>query len=285
MTGITVPSTSPGAIVSSWMAPPASRWMGASSAVERRCSRSPRPDAANFPNRGYSRRHSDFSAYGLMTGGHPQPFRLISRSVGWSDRQEGFRMSDGESAERRSAIVLDLFDRYYDRVFAFARRSVGPNLAEDATQEAFLRLLQHPRLEELEISISYMLRVVQNILRRRHTRTARLREILEQEIKPRQRRKEADGTNGIYQRPEPRTVLENMDLELALNRLSNDERDTIRLVVCEGLSYAEAARSLGVSVTTVNNWRHRGLARLRGLVHAEGVLHQKRNRTCRGQTG
>ena len=194
-------------------------------------------------------------------------------------------MSDGESAERRSAIVLDLFDRYYDRVFAFARRSVGPNLAEDATQEAFLRLLQHPRLEELEISISYMLRVVQNILRRRHTRTARLREILEQEIKPRQRRKEADGTKGIYQRPEPRTVLENMDLELALNRLSNDERDTIRLVVCEGLSYAEAARSLGVSVTTVNNWRHRGLARLRGLVHAEGVLHQKRNRTCRGQTG
>ena len=194
------------------------------------------------------------------------------------------KMSDGDAAQSRSAIVLDLFDRYYDRVYAFARRSVGAGVAEDATQEAFLRLLQHPRLEELEISISYMLRVVQNILRRRHTRTVRLREILEREIKPRIRREE-NQMKAIYQRPEPREVLQKMDLEEAMGQLSNDERDTIRLVVCEGLSYAEAARSLGVSVTTLNNWRHRGLARLRGLVHAEGVLQEKSGRRYRGQTG
>ena len=194
------------------------------------------------------------------------------------------KMSDGDAAQSRSAIVLDLFDRYYDRVYAFARRSVGAGVAEDATQEAFLRLLQHPRLEELDISISYMLRVVQNILRRRHTRTVRLREILEREIKPRIRREE-DEMKAIYQRPEPREVLQKMDLEEAMGQLSNDERDTIRLVVCEGLSYAEAARSLGVSVTTLNNWRHRGLARLRGLVHAEGVLQEKSGRRYRGQTG
>jgi len=45
--------------------------------------------------------------------------------------------------------------------------------------------------------------------------------------------------------------------------LAGDERDAIRMVVVEGRSYAEAARSLGVSVTTINNWKHRGLAKLR----------------------
>lgn len=66
--------------------------------------------------------------------------------------------------------------------------------------------------------------------------------------------------------PEPGLLLREVRLEEALGRLSSDERDTIRLVVCEGLSYAEAARSLGVSVTTVNNWRHRGLQKLRRFI-------------------
>ena len=46
-------------------------------------------------------------------------------------------------------------------------------------------------------------------------------------------------------------------------RPAGDERDAIRMVVVEGRSYAEAARSLGVSVTTINNWKHRGLEKLR----------------------
>ena len=71
---------------------------------------------------------------------------------------------------KRADLVLGLFEAYYDRVYAFARKSAEPAIAEDATQEAFVRLLQHPRLEELEISISYLLKIVHNILRRRYSR-------------------------------------------------------------------------------------------------------------------
>ncbi|MCP4833744.1 MAG: RNA polymerase sigma factor [Phycisphaera sp.] len=177
-------------------------------------------------------------------------------------------MSDGEAAKRRSAIVLDLFDRYHARVFAFARRSVDAGIAEDTVQEVFVRLLEHPRLEELDISISYLLRIAQNLLRRRYTRSARLRMILEKEMLPRERRRRLDG-GGVYDRQPPSVVLEQLKLDEAMARLSPDERDAVRLVVCEGLSYAEAARSLGVSVTAVNNWRHRGLAKIRGLVEAQ----------------
>ncbi|NCF39846.1 MAG: sigma-70 family RNA polymerase sigma factor [Planctomycetia bacterium] len=168
----------------------------------------------------------------------------------------------------RAEIVLDLFEMYHDRVYAFARKSAEPAVAEDATQEAFVRLLQHPRLEELDISISYLLKIVHNILRRRFTRSVRLREIVEEKIKPRIRQNEEDSS------PQPLRVAEHFtnlgQVEQAFGRLSPDERDALRMIVCEGKSYAHAARSLGVSVTTINNWKHRGLSKLRGQLESEG---------------
>ena len=158
----------------------------------------------------------------------------------------------------RSEQVLELFDNYYERVYAFARKSAGPTVAEDVAQEVFVRLMQHPRLEELTISISYLLKIAHNLLRRRHTRGTRLREILDDEVRPRELdrmsethgRGSEDGRGGA--------------VSDAMSHLSSEEQDAIRMIVCEGRSYAHAARSLGVSVTTINNWKHRGLKKLRG---------------------
>lgn len=183
-------------------------------------------------------------------------------------------MNNPDASERssvRSQIVLDLFDAYYDRVYAFARKSAEPAVAEDATQEAFVRLLQHPRLEELEISISYLLKIVHNILRRRHTRSVRLREILDEEVTPRERRRHEDDSQSL-EFPGLENLADLGSLERAFSRLSGDERDALRMIVCEGRSYAHAARSLGVSVTTINNWKHRGLGKLRRHLQAEQVL-------------
>ncbi len=54
---------------------------------------------------------------------------------------------------------------------------------------------------------------------------------------------------------------------MALSMLPTHERDAVRLVVCEGLSYEEASASLGVPVSTVNNWKFRGINKLKK--HAE----------------
>ena len=176
-----------------------------------------------------------------------------------------------ETPSVRAQIVLDLFEQYYDRVYAFARKSAEPSVAEDAAQEAFVRLLQHPRLEELEISISYILKIVHNILRRRHTRSVRLREILDEQVTPRERlRHESDSLR--FERGDIQAVSDLGTLDRAFSRLGDDERDALRMIVCEGRSYAEAARSLGVSVTTINNWKHRGIAKLRKHLVAEDVL-------------
>ena len=69
-------------------------------------------------------------------------------------------------------------------------------------------------------------------------------------------------------------------LERAMSHLSADERASIRFIVCEGRSYAAAARSLGVSVSTINNWKHRGLRKLR-----QAMIRQESREARRGRTG
>ena len=161
----------------------------------------------------------------------------------------------------RAEIVLDLFDSYYERVYAFARKSAGPSVAEDVTQEVFVRLLQHPRLEELTLSISYLLKIAHNLLRRRHSRGVRLNEILDEHIRPSENRK--------YEDRQIQDTADINELENAYHTLSNDERDAIRMIVCEGKSYAHAARSMDVTITTINNWKHRGLTKMRKQMTAE----------------
>jgi len=166
----------------------------------------------------------------------------------------------------RATLVLDLFDRYYERVYAFLRKSTTPDVAEDLAQEVFVRLLQHPDLERLTISISYLLKIAHNLLRRRYARAARLRELLEERV-------QQDGglDEGAPRRDEPAVDVESDILETALGLLSKDEQDAIRLIVCEGKSYQHAAEALGVSVTTINNWKHRGIVKLRELVTTDRV--------------
>jgi len=166
----------------------------------------------------------------------------------------------------KATLVLDLFDRYYERVYAFLRKSTTPDVAEDLAQEVFLRLLQHPELERLTISISYLLKIAHNLLRRRYARATRLRELLEE-------RAQADDSLDAYTpgaRREQKAADVTPDiLETALGLLGKDEQDAIRLIVCEGKSYQHAAEALGVSVTTINNWKHRGIVKLRGMVSGE----------------
>ena len=129
------------------------------------------------------------------------------------------------------------------------------------------------RLEELDLSISYLFKVVQNLLRRRYSRSVRLREILAEQITPHlQRQADLESERGCRSAVE--IVAELQELDEAFTRLAGDERDAIRMVVFEGLSYAEAARSLGVSVTTINNWKHRGLSKLRKFAEKSSSLAQ-----------
>jgi len=186
------------------------------------------------------------------------------------DSYDGLRPLQDEDTnmvvtQQRSTLVLDLFDQYYERVYAFLRKSTVPDVAEDLAQEVFLRLMQHPELERLEISISYLLKIAHNLLRRRFSRASRLRELLEERV-----RRDGDPEIGPVKRHQSDESVSDGILETALGLLTRDEQDAIKLIVCEGKSYQHAAEALGVSVTTINNWKHRGISKLRRYIDDAG---------------
>ncbi len=60
-------------------------------------------------------------------------------------------------------------------------------------------------------------------------------------------------------------------LGTAMRQLTEDQREVITLKYAAGLSNAEVARTVGKPVTAVKSLQHRALARLRGLLLAQGV--------------
>jgi len=162
------------------------------------------------------------------------------------------------SLPSRATIVLDLFEQYYHRVYCFSRRSLPAEGAEDITQEVFTRLLHLKRLPELTVNVSYLIKIADNLIKRRYNRNQRFNRFLEQSeaLAPATARRGSD-------REHPIVEVDRKELDRHMSHLSPPERDAVRLVVCEGLSYQEAAESMGVPVSTVNNWKYRGLQKLK----------------------
>ena len=166
--------------------------------------------------------------------------------------------------ETRENFVMRLFEAYYTRVFAFTRKCAPQDVSEDVTQEVFVRLLQHPRLEQMDLSVSYLIKVAHNLLRRRHARSTRLRELLETAVTD--DIVQRHGRQGARSMTPVEDQTRNFQLNDAMDQLSMDERDAIRMIIQDGKSYTHAAEALGVTVTTINNWKHRGVKKLRRVI-------------------
>lgn len=164
----------------------------------------------------------------------------------------------------RRTIVMRLFELYYERVYCFARKTLDQQTAEDVAQEVFVRVMNLRDLEKKEISASYLVKIADNLIKRRHRRLKRLEAILAgsprgEEWSP--------GAEGEAEREEGDAVHVSTE---TWEMLTPGERDAVRLVVCEGLSYEDAARALDVKVSTLNNWKFRGIQRLKSHCTAAG---------------
>ncbi len=190
----------------------------------------------------------------------------------------------GESAEEaqtpqsepdpavRSQIVGHLYETAYHRVYGFVRRSVGEEAAGEISHEVFIRLLKVRNLERMSISVAYLLRIAENLLKRRFERAQRYRVILERSgMVVSESTEDRECSQGWCPgvRSQTGVACDAGRLESVLRHLTSEEQTAIRLIVCEGLDYQAAARSLGVPVSTINNWKHRGLAKLRILIEQQ----------------
>lgn len=169
-------------------------------------------------------------------------------------------LASKDPALARLEIVQQLHSTCASRVYGFLRKSVSPDIADDLTQETFLKLLQVKTLERKSISISYLFRIAQNLLRRRFNVMKRRRQIMEEMARFETPAHEVEQSGPV--------AIEASMLGEALESLTIHEQETVRLIICDGLSYTQAARVLDVPVSTINNWKHRALHKLRGTIDA-----------------
>ncbi|MGE3109589.1 MAG: RNA polymerase sigma factor [Phycisphaerales bacterium] len=183
------------------------------------------------------------------------------------------------ATQQQREAVLELFESSFERVYGFVRKHADPETSEEVAQEVFFRLLSLEDFENKEVSVSYLIKIADNLLKRRYRRLERWKRVgdrLSRESLPANWAKTAPYNEADEM--EPQTV------SAAMNSLSGGEREAVRLIVCEGLSYEDAARSLGVEVSTVNNWKHRGIQKLKQHVGTErgrateGTTRERRGR-------
>ena len=90
----------------------------------------------------------------------------------------------------------------------------------------------------------------------------------------RKRKREVEDPDGIMAGmlstlPEQHGHLDLGDLQLALAKLSHEQREVLLLVGAEGLSYEETARICGTVVGTIKSRMNRARTRLAELLHVE----------------
>ena len=150
----------------------------------------------------------------------------------------------------------DLFEAHYDALYRYLVRQFGDeDLAEEACQEAFVRLVERPPSEMSEPR-AWLYTVATNVARD-HVRTRALRE-----------RKLEEGADAIPRprsSPDPAEQLDRSTRRRAVRRALDrlDERDrTILLLREEGFRHREIAEVVGTTTKSVGTMIARALAKL-----------------------
>jgi RNA polymerase sigma-70 factor, ECF subfamily len=189
-------------------------------------------------------------------------------------------LADGELIARAQRSDLDAFnhlvERHQNAVYSVALRYMRtPDLADDVTQDTFLRAYQAIGSFHNNDGIgfrSWLLRIASNraldVLRSRKRRPA---ESLDAAI-------DDDESSWSPEDPaeSPLQYAERGDLaqqlDLALGQISPDQRIVVILSDIQGYSYDEIAEIVGIAPGTVKSRIHRGRARLREVLKDAGEL-------------
>src|SRR5579859_7748811 len=159
-----------------------------------------------------------------------------------------------EQAKRDPLAFAQLYDRYINRIYAFALRQTGDEaLAKDVTSATFEKALHHiRRFRWRSVSFgAWLYRIARNEIAQ-HYRRRRWFVELSNFL-----RSDQEVESAVQRREESDTLI------AALNRLSPSDRELITLRFLEELTSAEVAEVLGCSMPNLYLRLHRALKRLR----------------------
>lgn len=173
------------------------------------------------------------------------------------------------SGEERA--LLELYDRYSNRVYALARRMLGdPMAAEDATQEVFLKLWTRARGYAASRAPFW----VWLLAIARHTALDRLR--LERRRPPASTAEDPDAAwRSIPDRASGTEEARWRSLYFAVQALPEEQRRVLELAYYQGLSHSQIAEHLGWPIGTVKTRLRLGMEELRRQWLAEEIAVEK----------
>lgn len=155
--------------------------------------------------------------------------------------------------------LAGLYQSHASELRGFARRRVGRQEAEDVVQDAYLHLLQRGTAATLEQPRAYLFRIAANLAVDFARKTKiRLRYASEGY--------EIDATIADSANPEVAAgaSIELARLQTCLAKLPAPCREAFLLSRAEGLTHAEIAKRLGVSVRTVDRFMVKAWETVRG---------------------
>ena len=149
-------------------------------------------------------------------------------------------------------VLADHLDRLYRAAWALCGSRED---AEDLVQETYARVLAKKRtIASEDDALPYLLTVLRNTFRSSlRTRSRRPQQAALEDAEPRLAAPAATG---------PHAIVEARAVFAAIAALPDDQRDVVAAVDVAGLSYAEAAQTLGVPAGTVMSRLHRGRSRV-----------------------
>jgi RNA polymerase sigma factor (sigma-70 family) len=159
-----------------------------------------------------------------------------------------------ERSRQEPDCFAGIFDRHADEILRYAHARLGPDLAEDITAETFLAAFRRRDHYDLAWADArpWLYGIAIRLIGKHRRAEGRYRRML--------RTVPADGrTDDEGDRSADRVTAQQLRPRLVavLDALPSRDRELLLLVAWAGLSYDEAARALGLTVSTVRSRLHR----------------------------
>jgi RNA polymerase sigma-70 factor, ECF subfamily len=151
----------------------------------------------------------------------------------------------------RTLAAEDAVD-HLDRLYRLAWSLTGSrDLAEDATQETYLRVLARPRRVRPGRDFQYLAQTLRNVVND-HWRAEKRRPVIAGDLEQSFEARDGDPEEAVFAG----------EVYAAVASLPEPLRDVVAAVDVAGMRYGEAARTLRIPVGTVMSRLHRARAKL-----------------------
>lgn len=173
------------------------------------------------------------------------------------------RLRVDRAAAGDDEALAALVRRYHDRVYRFGLRVCHDGFdADDAVQEAFIRLARRPDVVADQGALSWLMSVVRHVCLRMLRPFVRERRSLGERAEP------AGIASALA---DPARSLERFEMvqqvHAAIAALDRPHREVLVLRDLEGLSGEETAAALGIGLASMKSRLHRARAMLRTALH------------------